>query len=37
MADAKIALGLIIAERMFSIIDRNEDGYKIGREALDSC
>lgn len=35
--NAKVALGLIIAERMFSIIDRNEDGYKVGREALDSC
>lgn len=35
--NAKIALGLIIAERMFSMIDRTEDGYKVGRDALDCC
>ncbi|WP_338749077.1 Imm6 family immunity protein [Bacillus sp. FJAT-52991] len=35
--EAKVAIGLIIAERMFQLIDISEDGYKTGREALDSC
>ncbi|MDQ0227253.1 Imm6 family immunity protein [Metabacillus niabensis] len=35
--EAKVAVGLVIAEKMFHLIDRNESGYKIGREALDSC
>ena len=35
--EAKVAIGLIIAERMFKLIDISEDDYKTGREALDSC
>lgn len=35
--EAKVAVGLVIAEKMFHLIDRNESGYKIAREALDSC
>jgi len=34
---AKVALGLVIAENMFNIINMDEPGYKTGREALDSC
>ncbi|MFE4351769.1 Imm6 family immunity protein [Peribacillus butanolivorans] len=36
-AEAKVAVGLVIAENMFNIISMDEPGYKIGREALDSC
>ncbi len=35
--EAKVAVGLVIAEKMFHLIDHNESGYKIAREALDSC
>lgn len=35
--NAKVAIGLIIAEKMFDLIDISDTGYKIGREALDSC
>ncbi|MEI4804027.1 Imm6 family immunity protein [Bacillus sp. FJAT-51639] len=35
--DAKVAVGLAIAEKMFKVIDRNDNGYNLGREALDSC
>ncbi|CAM4016035.1 Imm6 family immunity protein [Bacillus manliponensis] len=35
--EGKVAVGLVIAENMFKIISKEEDGYKIGREALDSC
>lgn len=35
--EAKVALGLIIAENMFNIINMDEDGYETGREALNSC
>ncbi|MFS0763824.1 Imm6 family immunity protein [Peribacillus phoenicis] len=36
-AVAKVAVGLVIAENMFNIINMDEPGYKIGKEALDSC
>lgn len=36
-AVAKVAVGLVIAENMYNIINMNELGYKTGREALDSC
>ena len=36
-AEAKVAVGLVIAGNMFNIISMDEPGYKIGREALDSC
>jgi Immunity protein Imm6 len=36
-ADAKVAVGLVIAEKMFNIINMDEPRYKTGREALDSC
>ncbi|MDQ0861806.1 Imm6 family immunity protein [Bacillus sp. V2I10] len=36
-AEAKVAIGLVIAEKMFNIINIDEPGYKTGREALDSC
>lgn len=36
-AEAKVAVGLVIAEKMFNIISVEETGYKAGREALDSC
>ncbi|MGG0656871.1 Imm6 family immunity protein [Rummeliibacillus pycnus] len=35
--EAKVALGLVIAENMFNIINMDEPGYKTGREALVSC
>ena len=35
--EAKVAIGLIIAERMFKLIDVNDTGYKTAREAIDSC
>lgn len=35
--EAKVALGLIIAENMFNMINMDEDEYKTGREALNSC
>lgn len=35
--NAKVAIGLIISEKMFKLVDINDSGYKIGREALDSC
>jgi len=35
--EAKVAVGLVIAEKMFHLIDRNESGDKIAREALDGC
>ncbi|MBN1051990.1 hypothetical protein DV092_07975 [Clostridium botulinum] len=35
--EAKVSIGLVIAERMFKLIDENDDGYKIGRDALDNC
>ncbi|ACD22349.1 conserved hypothetical protein [Clostridium botulinum B str. Eklund 17B (NRP)] len=28
--EAKVSIGLVIAERMFKLIDENDDGYKIG-------
>lgn len=34
---AKVAIGLVIAEKMFKIISMNEPGYETGRGALDSC
>ncbi|PEI84688.1 immunity protein imm6 [Bacillus pseudomycoides] len=35
--EAKVAVGLVIAENMFNIIGMDEAGYETGREALDSC
>lgn len=35
--EAKVAMGLIIAEKMFKLVHMNDTGYKTGREALDSC
>ncbi|MGG3925321.1 Imm6 family immunity protein [Metabacillus fastidiosus] len=35
--EAKVAIGLLIAEKMFSLIVMDEPGYKTGREALDCC
>ncbi|MDM5186296.1 Imm6 family immunity protein [Bacillus sp. DX4.1] len=35
--EAKVVIGLIIAERMFNLIHISEDGHKTGRGALDSC
>ncbi|MDQ0233537.1 Imm6 family immunity protein [Metabacillus malikii] len=35
--EAKIALGLVIAEKMFDNIGVEERGYNTGREALNSC
>lgn len=35
--EAKVSIGLVIAERMFKLIDENDDGYKIGWDALDNC
>lgn len=35
--NAKVAIGLIIAEKMFNLIDIYDARYDIGREALDSC
>ncbi|ENQ3104976.1 immunity protein imm6 [Bacillus cereus] len=35
--NAKAIISLIIAERMFELIDKNDNRYKTCREALDSC
>lgn len=35
--NAKVVIGLIIAERMFKLMDKNDNGYKTCREALDGC
>ncbi|SFJ92792.1 MULTISPECIES: Imm6 family immunity protein [unclassified Bacillus (in: firmicutes)] len=35
--NAKVVIGLIIAESMFELIGKNDNGYKTCREALDSC
>jgi len=37
--NAKVAIGLAIAEKMFELLNINDKykEYKIGREALDNC
>lgn len=35
--EAKVAIGLVIAEKMFSLIGIDESGYKTGRGALNDC
>ncbi|PAE17906.1 immunity protein imm6 [Virgibacillus sp. 7505] len=35
--DAKVALGLVVAEKMYGAVTIDEPGYKVGRSALDSC
>lgn len=36
-SEAKVAIGLVIAEKMFNIMNMHEPGYNTAREALDSC
>ncbi|URZ14171.1 Imm6 family immunity protein [Clostridium felsineum] len=33
---AKVTIGLVIAEKVFNLIDKNDYGYNLGREALDN-
>ena len=35
--EAKVALGLSIAEKMYTFIDKEDDGYHIGEKALEDC
>lgn len=35
--EAKVALGLAIAEKIYTFIDKEDDGYHIGEKALDDC
>lgn len=33
---AKVTIGLVIAEKVFNLINENTCGYNLGREALDN-
>lgn len=35
--DLKVAFALTIAEKVFSVINHDDDKYIYGREALDKC
>ncbi|WP_368004323.1 Imm6 family immunity protein [Bacillus sp. FSL K6-2869] len=35
--EAKVALGLAIAEKMYAFIDKEDEGYHIGEKALEDC
>ncbi|QRY37797.1 Imm6 family immunity protein [Bacillus sp. PDNC022] len=35
--EAKVALGLAIVEKIYTFIDKEDDGYHIGEKALDDC
>lgn len=35
--NAKVALGLVVAEKMYGAVTIDEPGYKVGRSALDNC
>ncbi|MDS0526593.1 Imm6 family immunity protein [Clostridium sp. SHJSY1] len=35
--DGKVAMSLAIAEKIFEIIEISDEGYELGRSALDDC